>query len=400
MIEEITDLLNNHDYDVRKTGDARFMDQKCTPDVVSIIADCVVNLTNNDPAISFTVRDIWDSSYFIQNVKAVFNKPDAKNQTTKSEYDKFIQQPLRLFAYAGILNINKSGRSNIYTVTAPRILEYISLKERNAFIFLYNYLIKVMTDSYMIRYFELFKNKHESKKLTQEDFLFLKNRYTKFIKGNTNIQRDFEIPRIFNKIINIYSTYNNLPGSERGKLTKHEYTFSDLMYNKKNWRDLNKGKNISRQENAVLNSETDNNDSAYDNYLVQKAIRTIKNLYLESEVNDQWANGEATQVHHIFPKSKFPQLSAYLENLIKLTPTQHYTKAHPSNRTDDINTDYQLTCLLAKCDSIEKSLKMGQYYYRKESFIHVINIGLNQQINSTILFGDIKIQLSRLYNYL
>jgi len=26
-------------------------------------------------------------------------------------------------------------------------------------------------------------------------------------------------------------------------------------------------------------------------------------MYIESEIKDQWANGEATQIHHIFPKS-------------------------------------------------------------------------------------------------
>ncbi|MDA4744639.1 hypothetical protein NY599_09390, partial [Enterobacter hormaechei] len=91
---------------------------------------------------------------------------------------------------------------------------------------------------------------------------------------------------------------------------------------------------------------------------------------------DQWANGEATQVHHIFPKSGFPKLGHYLENLIKLTPDQHYTKAHPSNKTDAINKDYQLVCLMAKTDSVEASLKRGEFLYRKESLIYVINTGL------------------------
>lgn len=59
---------------------------------------------------------------------------------------------------------------------------------------------------------------------------------------------------------------------------------------------------------------------------VQKAMNQIKKMYSESEVKDQWANGDATQVHHIFPKSKFPQLAHYLENLIKLTATQHSQK--------------------------------------------------------------------------
>ena len=52
------------------------------------------------------------------------------------------------------------------------------------------------------------------------------------------------------------------------------------------------------------------------------------------------------------------------KNLILLTGTQHNTKAHPNNNTRIINKDYQLLCLLAKSDSIEK------YYniYSKEDF--------------------------------
>jgi hypothetical protein len=31
-------------------------------------------------------------------------------------------------------------------------------------------------------------------------------------------------------------------------------------------------------------------------------MNQIKKMYSESEVKDQWANGDATQVHHIFPE--------------------------------------------------------------------------------------------------
>jgi hypothetical protein len=43
MIEIINEHLNKFDFDVRKSRDARFMDQKVTPDVLCIIADCVSN---------------------------------------------------------------------------------------------------------------------------------------------------------------------------------------------------------------------------------------------------------------------------------------------------------------------------------------------------------------------
>ena len=65
----IKEYLQKFDLDVRKSGDARFMDQKCTPDVVSTIADCVINFVGNEKNKPFTVSDIWESQYFIKNVK-------------------------------------------------------------------------------------------------------------------------------------------------------------------------------------------------------------------------------------------------------------------------------------------------------------------------------------------
>lgn len=118
----------------------------------------------------------------------------------------------------------------------------------------------------------------------------------------------------------------------------------------------------------------------------------------ESEVKDQWGIGEATQVHHIFPRAEFPELAHYVENLILLTATQHNTKAHPNNRTQQINKDYQLTCLLAKSDSIENSLRKGEFVYRKESFVFVLNTGLSEELDYSLDFSTIKRELTRIYN--
>ena len=395
----IKEYLLKFNLDVRKTGDARFMDQKCTPDVVSTIADCVINFVGNEKNIQFTVSDIWESQYFIKNVKAIFNKPLATNPTTNSEYDKFIQQPLRMLAYANILNIVKIGNTNHYVIANYDILEYISLKDRNAYLFLYDYLEKVLTDSGIFKYFEEYRKLYENGKLDGKGFEELKSRFQKFIIGNTKINGVVEVNRIYPKILNIFATQNNLPGTIKGFLSKHEFYYTDLMYNRKNWRDINKNKNISRQESEIeydtLISETEN---PYNNYLIQKAMTAIRKLYTESEIKDQWGNGDATQIHHIFPKHKFPQLAHYLENLIKLTATQHYTKAHPNNKTKDICVDYQLVCLLAKSDNIEKSLLKIEMYYRKESLIYCINTGLATELKFDLNFRQIKTELVKIYN--
>lgn len=394
--ETIDEYLSDFDLDVRKSGDARFMDQKCTPDVVCFIADCIVNAL--DCSKEFTVNDIWSAQYFIKNAKAIFNKPLPTNPKAHHEYDKFIQQPLRMLAYAHILEVQKRGGTNYYKVINLDILDYIAQRERNTFTFLYCYLCKVLKDSGVIRYFEEYKQKNVQKSVSNEDFNKLKDRYDRFTIGNTAINTKTEVHRIFPKVLNIYAVENQIRGTEKGRMSKHTFTFSDLMYNRKNWRDLNKDKAITRQEAREQQKNTEQQE-AYNAYHVQKAINLLKKIQADSEVHDQYGNGEATQVHHIFPKSQFPELAHYLENLIKLTGTQHYSMAHPNNNTNIINRDYQLMCLLAKADTIAESLEnVGDKYYRKESFIHVINTGLSVDLSTSLPFRDIKSNLILIYN--
>ena len=373
MIDTITKFLKQYDLDVRKSHDARFMDQKCTPDVVCFIADCLINL---NPTGEFIVQDVWDMQYFIKNASAIFCKPSPKNETAKHEYDKFIQQPLRMLSYAHVLDIEKRGNVNYYRISNIEILEYIATKERNAYNFLYAYIVKVLGDSGLLKYFEHFRDACQKGTITQLEFKELKDRYTRFIIGNTAINGEVEVARIFTKVLNVYSAENDIQGTEKGRLSKDIIPFSDLMYNRKNWRDVDKAKSQTRQEAAT--DEDRQQQEAYDAYQVSKAMNLLRKIQPESEVKDQYANGEATQVHHIFPKSQFPEIAHYLENLIKLTATQHYTKAHPNNHTQITNKDYQLVCLLAKSLNIEQSLKTcGDKYYRKESFIYVINVGMH-----------------------
>lgn len=395
MRETINKFLNQYDLDVRKSGDARFADQKCTPDVVCFIADCILNIVQ--PGQDFKVSDIWDSQYFIKNAVAVFGKPIPTKATARHEYDKFIQQPLRLLGYAHVLNVTKSGGANIYSIANEDMLDYISRRERNTYNFLFCYFQKVMKDSGMWKYFQEFIDTSSNGGANKEDYLYLRDKFIRFMIGNTNINTEVEVRRIFPKILNIFAVENGINGSERGTLSKYPFTFSDLMYNRKNWRDLNKDKSITRQEAAM--EKNDEQQEAYNAYYVQKATSLLKKIQKESEVHDSLSHGDATHAHHIFPKSQFPQIAHYIENLIMLTASQHNTKAHPKNNTQIVDKDYQLVCLLAKADTIEKSLKqVGEKYYRKESFLFVINTGLDISIDIRIPFSALKQELIRIYN--
>ena len=41
-------ILESRDYDIRKSGNGRFMDQKCIPDVVCAVAECVLDYVDGD----------------------------------------------------------------------------------------------------------------------------------------------------------------------------------------------------------------------------------------------------------------------------------------------------------------------------------------------------------------
>lgn len=388
MREQINNFLKDFDFDVQKSKDARFVDQKCTPDIVCFMADCVLNMIATKPI--FVINDIWETQYFIQNSRVVFNKPWANDTNARNEYNKVLSQPLKLLAYSQILKVEKVRGSLTFSVNNEELLDYISRKDRNAYNFLYCYFTKVLADSGFLKILETYKLESIKDLNNARGNLYYK--YFQFISGNTPTHSKLDIHRMFHKILNIYAVEHNIAGSKG----KFKMTFSETMYNKKNWRDVNKEKSITRQE--TLSTQDIEKQEIINSYYVQKAIALIRKTHKESEVKDQWGIGQATQVHHIFSRAEFPELAHYLENLILLTATQHNTKAHPSNRTHQINKDYQITCLLAKSDSIEKSITKREFVYRKESFIYVINTGLSKELNFDLSFEQIKTKLAKIYN--
>lgn len=388
MRNVINEHLSQYDLDIRKSHDARFVDQKCTPDIVCFMADCVMNTVATKPV--FAINDVWETQYFVQNTRVVFNKPWANDRKAYNEYNKVLSQPLKLLAYAHVLNVETVDGALTFSVANMDLLDYISRKDRNAYNFLYCYFVKVLSDSGFMKHFEDYAKDSVDDPVAARDEIY--ERYYRLINGNTPSHSRLDIRRMFHKVFNVYAAEHHLRGSN-GKIVY----YSDLMYNKRNWRDVDKDKTITRQEAMTLDKVK--KQEAINAYYVQKAIALIRKMHTVSEVNDSWGNGEATQVHHIFPKSQFPQIAHYVENLILLTATQHNTKAHPDNKTQQVNKDYQLVCLLAKADTIENSLlRFGEKYYRKESFIYVINTGLNVDFGTGLSFNDIKTRLIQFYN--
>jgi len=386
---QIIKYLNTYNFDIRVSKNARFMDQKVTPDVLCIIADCIINYIDNKANKEFTSSDIWKYDYSNENIMDIFGKTDVNNPKAKNEYDKFFQQPLKALSYAKILNEKKVGNTIYFSIKNYKILEYISYKEKHSLEFLNIYLEKVLKDSEIWHIFNNFFNDN-----TKDNFDVLKSEYVNFIIKNTNINEVYEPRRIFTKIINPLSFIRKKHGTKKGRFSHDIILRDELMYNRRNWRDLSKKKAETREEFEIRIENEKNKQNAYVKYTLNKAKNIIKKLHFpESEIQDKFSVGDARDVHHIFMKSQYPEISTYIENLILLTPTQHFTKAHP-NDTNIINKDYQLLCLLAKSDSIEKY----NYIYSKEDFLYVLKIGLKQDFSNNIGFRELKTKLVELYN--
>ena len=139
---QIIEFLNSKNYDLRISHNARWIDQKCTPDVTWSIADFVLNYVDNVKE-TFKVKDIWTSEYAKLTIAETYSKPDTDEATAESEYDKVFSQPLAMFCYAGILeDVSKTSR-HLYKIKNREVLEYIARNDVFALRFLYNYIEKV-----------------------------------------------------------------------------------------------------------------------------------------------------------------------------------------------------------------------------------------------------------------
>lgn len=389
MKQEIRNYLNSLDLDVRKTGSARFMDQKCTPDVVCAVAECILEYTSDDESKRFTKDDIWRSNYANELIQESFTKPDLSEESVNSEYDKFFAQPMKLLAYCNILNEIQEG-ANFYTINRRDLLLHISRHERNAIDFLDVYLTKVMTDSGLIKRFENFYEKQDGASLSA-----LRDTLKSFYHTYTKVKNDFEPPRIFNKIINILAFKRRKKGTVRGNISANTLTIDEIRYNRINWRDVKKDKTMSRQEYKLLIEGEIDKNTGYYKYQIEKAKRFVKDIEKVSEIH-RFECYPASQAHHIFMASEFPEIADCPENIICITPNQHFYRAHPNNRTQVIDRDYQLVCLLCKLDSIEINYRSGRDDYSLADFTNVLNVGLGTDVfNAQMDFEEVKYLISK-----
>ena len=385
----LQDFINSHDYDIRKTGNGRWIDQKCAFDTVCFVADCIVDYLQNGGTEPFESPQIWHRPYSMYNVQRLFGKPDPTIRTTLDEYNKFFRQPLKMLSAAGVLYEKRVGITIQFYVENMDVLEYIALRERNALDFMCMYIEKTLKDSGLWDSFASFFDEqspewYDEVKYTFEQFCF---RYTPI---NTKVEAD----RIFIKVLNQLAFRYRKCGTIRGRLSRNIITLQDIVYNKTNWYDelMGKDKNVARGDYGRAVEV----DDTYD-YQVRRAMRNLQyyidNYYDgEPEVRDRFSIGHrASAMHHIFPKSRYPQLAMYYENIIALTTAQHMQEAHPGGNTRVVDKEFQYTCLIAKTDSIRRNL-LGldntPEFYSFDTFMYVLDEGLQTDYFQRLPYGD------------
>ncbi len=384
-LEQIQGFLNERDFDIRKTGNGRWIDQKCTPDVIWSIADFILDYVDNVEE-KFSVTDIWQSDYAKETIAETYSKPGTNEKAARNEYDKVFSQPLNLFCYAGIIKDISTNNRHLYVLENRDVLEYIARNDVYALRFLACYIEKVLIDSGMFQSFEVFFNQQN-----RASFEKLKNEFISFYHKYTPIKKDFEPKRIFTKVLNPLAFKYRKRGTIRGRLSENLITKSDMMYNRDNFRDVyrNKPKDISRKEWLMKNPEIDIREG-YFKQMMSRSMKTLRQFNGESRNGlselTQFINGHddqapATQLHHMFPKSQFPEIMHYSENIIALTPNQHYGFAHPKNNTHVIDVDAQKVLLIAKTYSIQKNImdENEEPIYDFYNLLKVLSVGWNDE---------------------
>lgn len=399
QLSMIENFLLQYDYDVRKTGDARWIDQKCTHDVLCIIADCIDEFIQEDLTKEFTISDIWKSEYTKENVIGIFSKPNTDDKKAENEYDKFFSQPIKLLAYSNILTTTKRGNRNFYKVGNLDLLQYIAMREHNALNFLYLYIVKVLKDSNLYITFDAFFEKQDNK-----NFYKVKKEFTDFTIEYTKINGNVECARIFAKILNPIAFKLKKKGTIKGNLSKNTIILSDLQYNRLNWRDELSGKDKSqtrKEYEPTLIGQLERLAT----YTVNKAKKSVKKYNEKynfglSEIKQDGETVKATQAHHIFPQNEFPEIADYVENLITITPNQHFSMAHPDNQTKYIDKDFQYICLLAKTFTIKENILIKKdNFYCFDDYLFVLNKGLNTDEFDLISDLDFRALLDKIDQY-
>lgn len=374
----------------------RPIDQKCTADVITCVAAGIIDYIDDETS-KFCVNDIWKSDYMSEYVQRYFGKPDPKTRA-KNEYDKFFSQPINMLEYAGIIKyvgrIKGKGRNDYYKVKEPEVLTYLSTSSNNSYEFLVVYLKKLVKDSHMSGWFDDFLGKQNN-----SSYIELRQAFYLYLDKKTNIDNDKEKGRIFTKVLNVLALDQNKKGTIKGRMSKRPIGYSEILYNRENWRFRNteKSKSITRDEFEVAivkeNEFINSLNLDYSRAAMNKAMNRLReyNKRVRAGVPEstlEVREDKAKYAHHIFPKNEFVAIRACMENLIMLSSHQHDDLAHLDNKKY-VNKKNQKIFILEKIDRIEENIKSSENdIYTFEKLLTVLNIGLNTKDFSEVNYND------------
>lgn len=383
----LKEFLDEQSCDIRVHRDGTWIDQKCAPDEVRFVAECIIAYIEETKAKTFQSPDVWHSKFVRKQVQVYFGKPDPFSKEATDEYNKFFRQPMKMFVRAGVLKNNGRKNNTIqFSVANADVLAFVARNDWNAYLFLTHYVEKVLKDSGIWDPFATFFEQQSN-----DSFLFLKDAFIKFQLVNTPKNTPREVMRILPKVLNALACRYGTRGIAKGRMTKFKISFSLLRYNQENWRDAGKPKDLTRQEYASGKVKT-----YAEPYLVQKAkkeVRAFNDKYLAgaSEVMGLHHAGKATHMHHMFMSSHYPMIADFPENIIALTAGQHLGMAHPDGDTSKVDVSYQYECLLSKSNTIEKNVRghcgsPGFYDFHK--FVFVLNTGFSTAVFDSVPSND------------
>lgn len=259
-INDVDLFINEKDYDLAITHNGRWIDQKCTFDVVFLVANCILEYCKRDLTKSFSVNDIWGMEYAAEKVTTIFGKPDP-SKNSSNEYDKYFGQPIKMLDNAGVLSSEKIGNRYKYKIANLEMMEYICFSEKNCLDFLCLYIEKVLRDSRIYAYFERFFDLQD-----KDSFADMKNGYANYIIANTPINGTTECGRIFTKVLNPLAFKYRKCGTERGHISDGAISKGQLLYNQQNWRDIlaNKPKDVERSYHEDAQANVNQNQIEYE----------------------------------------------------------------------------------------------------------------------------------------
>ncbi len=368
-------------------------EQKITPDLIWCVAHVVRELVAQDPQRTFTDKDVRESPVFNALMQDYFSK--APQEGAENEYNKLSSYQLGVLVFAGVLT-QVGMRPKTYQVVQREILEYVAVNDFNARSFLCAYTIKFIADNGLSPVFESYQQTP-----SQDTYQRAKEAYWQWAQVNTAVKGNDRrhTYRVFNKIFNVFCYAHRIPGEDASNVVPGPCPYAFLIYNRENFRDKDMPTGMTReryQQEVLAGFEQDG--------VVETLLQKVKNAmkvryHHDSEIKDPtlgYLPGAGVHVHHILPQHSYSQFSLTKENLICLTPGQHYSFAHVAGNTRTINPDFQQICLKTKFAHIKESLQAGEDFYDLREFAKVLTTCFGWQLSENPTLEEIEERLADL----